>query len=258
MNWGALRCMVVLLSREAWAGRVPLYFIGGLLGIAGLIAFAGQLTSAERNEFQCVLLAPLLRIYALLFVLLFVSAQLCREWQARQHEAWLTLPLSAAEYWFGKFIGYACLSGLAMCPTLLLLLCFAAPDASLVWLFSLYLETWIIIACTMFCTIARRDMLLAFGVTIGFWILACHARLFLDISAGTLLADSFVQKIGLGSLLLGIEWVLPDLHLFTRTEWLAYPERVELELLPICMETLLCLAWLAAAGLWELGKDHHA
>jgi hypothetical protein len=71
-----------------------------------------------------------------------------------------------------------------------------------------------------------------------------------------ILAHSTTAQKFMDSFIETLTWVLPDLHRFTRTEWLTYNTGEWSLLIPILIQTLIFLAVLSAVALFDFYRKN--
>lgn len=247
---------ILLLSRMPWreamAERMVLMFCIGLSGAAGLGWLVGELVGMEATAFQCALLAPLLRLYILGATALFTISHIHREWQRKGHELILALPLPSHCYYLCRFTGYALLAFGLLILVSLTLSPFATSLALLAWSFSLYCELLIVIAFSLAVAFTCRGMTTAFGATVAIWVLARNLEAIQHISRDPLLGNGPLSHPLFAWFISAIDWLLPDLHDFSRTQWLVYTPPEIGPLLQLLAETSSYLLLLIVVGLSAL------
>ena len=236
---------------EAIRNRLFTLVIVGLICILGLTEFIGDLTVTETRAIQSALTASGLRLFAVGIVGLFVVTSMVREFNDKGFEMLLSLSLTRAGYYFGKFSGFMLLSVvIAVAASLILLIYSPMPDV-LAWFFSLLCELLIVIALSLLCLFTFNSITTAFTAVITFYLLSRSMYVIQLLSASPLLVSRAFSKEFMDFLIKAIGYVLPDLNLFTRSDWLVYGVHYE-NMLPVITQTVIYLALLIAAGLFDL------
>ena len=90
---------------EAINNRLFTLMLIGLICLLGLTEFVGELTITETSQMQAVLLGSVFRIYGIVIVSLFVITSMVREFNDKGFELLLSLSITRASYFLGKFSG---------------------------------------------------------------------------------------------------------------------------------------------------------
>ncbi|KQQ40311.1 hypothetical protein ASF61_05940 [Duganella sp. Leaf126] len=246
--------MTVTIARytllEALRNRLLWLLIAAALGAVGLTGFLQALALTESHQLQAALLGAGLRLAAVFLVATFVVTSMVREANDKGLELLLALPMPRAVYLGGKLAGFG---ALALLPALLfgaLALALAPPDQAALWAFSLLCECWIVAAFSLLCVLTLQQVLPALAAATAFYLMArAIGTLQLMKQAGA--ADGAGQQLlAAGIDLLGL--LLPHLDRFTRSDWLVYHGGAAADLLTVGVQTVLYVALLAGAGLFDL------
>jgi hypothetical protein len=221
-----------------------------VIGI-GLSGFLGDLAVTEQQETRVALLAAFLRFAAAFLMVIFVVTSLVREANDKGLELVLALPLPRAGYVLGKLAGFALLSVL---PALmfggLLGLLVQTWDAAF-WTASLLAELWIVAAFSLLCVMTFQQVMTALSAAMGFYLLARSVTALQQYGQSRYAPDGPSQQV-INAVMQGVGYVLPRLDDFTRTDWLVYHSGSWATLGPLAAQTLIYLALLTAAALFDL------
>ena len=236
---------------EALRNRL-MWLLGLVLVIGiGLSGFLSDLAVTEQKETQVALLAAFLRFTAVFLMVIFVVTSLVREANDKGLELVLALPLPRAGYVLGKLAGFALL---AVLPALLfgglLGLLVQTWDAAL-WTASLLAELWIVAAFSLLCVMTFQQVMTALSAAMGFYLLARSVTALQQFGQSRYAPDGLSQQV-INAVMQGVGYVLPRLDDFTRTDWLVYHSGSWATLGPLAAQTLIYLALLTAAALFDL------
>lgn len=240
---------------EALHSRLPLLTGAVILGFFGLAEFVGALSITEAEGMQVSITASLLRIFSICLISLFVISSGVREWQDKNVEMILSLPMPRYAYLFGKLTGFAALSlCFALCAGLLLAL--YAPVAQVAcWALSLLFEQVLMVAFSLLCLLTFSNVTVSFISATAFYLLARSMETIQLLSAAPLLASDSVSHQVLQFLVQAVSLLLPDLHAFTRSDWLLHG--VDLSgMATLVIQTLVYLVVLTSAGLFDLYRKN--
>ena len=239
----ALRCRLLLLM---------LMVVAGLFGLA---QFLGELSITETRQAQASVTASLLRVFSICATCLFVISSVLKELDGKGLELILSLPLPRHAYLFGKLTGFA---GFSLCVAILaaLPLFLYAPAAAVgCWMFSLFCEQLLLAAFSLLCLLAFADTSLAFTSAMAFYLLSRSTEALRLLSASPLLASDAVAQDFMNFLAHALALLLPGLHAFTRSEWLAYGVDAR-AVGTVLIQTLIYLPVLLSAGLFDLYRKN--
>src|SRR5437879_1829190 len=138
----------------------------------GLAQFLNQVAITESREIQTALLAAPLRVAAVFIVAVFVITSMVRELSDKVTELLLSLLAPRSAYFFGKFAGYAMLASILALLSALPLVPFADPRGLVLWTVSLICELLIVTAMSLFCVVSFAQVVPAFAVVAGFYLLS--------------------------------------------------------------------------------------
>lgn len=236
---------------EALRNRL-MWLLGAVLVIGiGLSGFIGDLAVTERQETQVALLAAFLRFAGALLMVIFVVTSLVREANDKGLELVLALPLPRAGYVLGKLAGFA---ALALLPAMLfgglLGVLVRSWDVAL-WTVSLLGELWIVAAFSLLCVMTFSQVMTALSAAIGFYLLARSVTALQQFGQSRYAPEGVAQDV-INAVMKAVGYVLPRLDDFTRTEWLVYHSGSWATLGPLAAQTLIYLALLSAAALFDL------
>jgi len=247
-----LRAIAQVVFLEAVRGRL-LWLVMTILIIGlGLAEFTADVAITESDQIVRGLLGSWLRASAVFVSALFVVTSMVRDFNDKGTELILSLP--RAIYLFGRLAGYWYVSAVIalLCGALLLL--YVPVDQALIWMLSLFFELVLIAALAVLCLLTLNHITLGMSAVIGFYLLARSMGAIALIGQNPLLELSSVSQQVINSVLTGLAYLLPDLHLFTLSQWLMYENATPQLLLPIAGQSLIYVVLLCAASLFDLQR----
>ena len=239
----ALRCRLLLLM---------LMVVAGLFGLA---QFLGELSITETRQAQASVTGSLLRVFSICATCLFVISSVLRELDDKGLELVLSLPLPRHAYLFGKLTGFAgfslCVAVLAALPLFL----YAPAVAVGCWMLSLFCEQLLLAAFSLLCLLAFANISLAFTSAMAFYLLSRSTEALRLLSAAPVLVSDANSQVLMNFLVNALALLLPDLHAFTRSEWLVYGVDAA-AVGTVLIQTLVYLSVLLSAGLFDLYRKN--
>ena len=240
---------------EALRGRLVLSMFLVVAGLFGLAEFLGELSITETWQAQASVTASLLRVFSICATCLFVISSVLRELDDKGLELILSLPLPRHAYLFGKLTGFA---GFSLCVAVLaaLPLFLYAPAAAVgCWMLSLFCEQLLLAAFSLLCLLAFANISLAFTSAMAFYLLSRIMEALLLLSAAPVLVPDASSLVSMNFLVNALALLLPDLHAFTRSEWLVYGVDTG-AVGTVLVQTLVYLPILLSAGLFDLYRKN--
>lgn len=222
----------------------------------GLVEFIGDLAITEHRVIQVAVLAAFFRISAVVIVTMFVVSSTIRELQDKTLEMILAMPIHRASYYLGKLTGFIQVAIIVALTFSLMLLLYASADQVLIWGLSLVFELILVVALGLVMLFTFNQIPAAItGVLIIYAASRAATSIYLMAKHPIIAPASFAQKFMEGFVEL-LTWVLPDLHRFTQTEWLAYNTAGFSELLPVVAQTLVYLTLLSSIALFDFYRKN--
>ena len=240
---------------EAIRCRVLIAVIAVAAAAFGLAEFLGELAITETRQAQASITASLLRVFSICATCLFVISSALRERDDKGLELILSLPLPRHAYLFGKTAGFA---GFSLCVAILaaLPLFLYAPAAAVgCWMLSLFCEQLLLAAFSLPCLLAFGNVSLAFTSAMAFYLLSRSMEALRLLSAAPVLVSDANSQVFMNFPVNALALLLPDLHAFTRSEWLVYGVDAG-AVGTVLIQTLVYLPVLLSAGLFDLYRKN--
>jgi hypothetical protein len=221
-----------------------------------MVEFIGDLAITEHRVTQVAILSAFLRISAVIIVTLFVVSSAVRELQDKTLEMILAMSIRRGSYYLGKLIGYLYMAVLVSVIFAVLLMFYADPQQVAIWTISLFLELMLVVGLSLVMLFtfsqvpaALTAVFLIYGASriVSSLLLMAKYPLMTHTSAGQKLMDSIIELM---------TWLLPGLHRFTQTEWLAYNTADWSILLPLFGQTLIYLIFLSFIAMFDFYRKN--
>ena len=239
---------------EAVRNHLFILAVIGLICFFGLTEFIGEVAITESRQLQAILIGGGLRIFAVLAVSLFVIASMVREINDKGFEFLLSLPVPRHNYLFGKLLGFLAL-GLTVSVLIgALLLVYCKAGIVMIWTFSLFCELALVICLSIFCLLTFNNITLAYIIVVAFYFLSRSMSTIQLISGSPILQSGEPSQAFMHFMINAIAYVLPGIHNFTRSSWLAYGVDWNV-LVPVLWQSMIYLALLVSASLFDLYRE---
>ena len=221
-----------------------------------LVEFIGDLTITEHRATQVAILAAFLRMSAVVIITLFVVSSTVRELHDKTLEMILAMPIHRGSYYLGKLMGYFYIAALVSVIFAVLLLMYADPEMVFIWMFSLFLELVLVVALSLVMLFTFNQVPSALtGVFIIYGASRIVTSIFLMAKYPIIAHSSVAQQFMDGFIAL-LTWLLPDLHRYTQTEWLAYNTAEWAMLMPLLGQTIIYLIFLSFIALFDFYRKN--
>lgn len=228
-----------------------------IIGISfGLVEFIGDLAITEHRVTQVAILAAFLRMSAVVMVTLFVVSSTVRELQDKTLEMILAMPIRRGSYYLGKLIGFLYIALIVSVIFAALLLLYSDPEQLAIWTISLFFELVLVVALSLVMLFTFNQVPSALtGVFIIYGAARIATSIFL-MSKYPIVAHTSVAQQFMDAFIELLTWLLPDLHRFTRTEWLTYNTADWGLLMPLFGQTLIYLVFLSFIALFDFYRKN--
>jgi len=222
----------------------------------GLVEFIGELAITEHRVTQVAVLAAFLRLSAVVIVTMFVVSSSVRELQDKTLEMILAMPLHRSSYYAGKLIGFLQVSMIIALVFSALLLLYASSDQVLIWGLSLFFELIIVVALGLVMLFTFNQIPAAItGVLVVYAAARSVTSIYLMSKYPIISHNTISQKFMDGFIEI-LTWLLPDLHRFTQTEWLAHNTGSFQLLVPVMTQSMIYLVLLSAVALFDFYRKN--
>ncbi|MGB8337306.1 MAG: ABC transporter permease [Burkholderiales bacterium] len=242
--------------REALKNRLARMLI--VLMAVGLVfaLFVKQLAIMESIAIETAFIAALYRFGVVFLLAAFIVTSQMRELNDKGLDLLLSLPISRAAFFAGKFLGYAVCS-ILVAAVISLPLFFLAP-ATLVfaWSISLALELLIVTAASLFFVLALPHSMGSLLSVFGLYLLARMMPALQLMGATSLVEVSGILRQITNGILNAIALLLPRLDLFTQTSWLVNQTGGMTDLPTLALQTLIYATLLVGAAMFDLYRKN--
>lgn len=211
---------ILLTARRDW------FFLGlvGAIALAASISyFLGGTALVEQGQMALTYMAGAARAIVNLGLVIFVCFHVRRAFENREIEVMLTRPISRTAFIFAYWAGFSVLALALNLLVIVMLGTILSPNiAGLVfWGASMILETLLVIAFALACSLILQSAVLSVMVTCGFYLIARMMGFFTAVMVKAPLPEfglSWVLRTAMET----VSVVLPRLDLYGKTKWLVY------------------------------------
>jgi ABC-type Na+ efflux pump permease subunit len=201
-------------------------------------------------------LAAFLRLSAVVIVTMFVVSSTVRELQDKTLEMILAMPIHRSSYYLGKLVGFLHVSIIIALIFSALLLLYASSDQVLIWGLSLFFELIIVVALGLVMLFTFNQIPAAITGVLVIYAAARSATSIYLMSQYPIISHTTIAQKFMDGFIEMLTWLLPDLHRFTQTEWLAHNTGSFQLLLPVMTQSMIYLVLLSAIALFDFYRKN--
>ena len=237
----------IALFRYLWLGILSrrLFVLLGILLLAAVLggSFIGELAIINGAAIVAAYVADFLRYSLTLLALLMVVSAVAEDFESRQFERLLTMPLSRWQYIAAQTLVIACLCLLLVMPVLVLISLYSSVANGLYWALALWLELFMVSLLGLLAILSLEKIPQAFFFTLALYLLARLSGLIvLMLAESVRLSDGSAASRTVEFIFNAILYVLPDASSFADSDIFFAPA----ELLPLLGAQLFSVSIFAA------------
>lgn len=253
-----MRTTIHYILLVAMRDKMLAVLIAGLLVVVGISHVLASTMPVEQQHTALIFNASAARILLIIGSIVFVSFHVRQAFDAKEIDVILSRPLSREKlicaYWVG-FAGISCLLTVA-CATTSLILLPINLYGFLLWIISLLLELWIMVAVSLCVSlilssavtsvITSLSMYILFRM-MGFFLATIHSRYSMDIAW---LGKTFRYALD------AISLFTPRFDFFGQSSWILYGPTTNFssDLLPILTQALIFIPILLLVSAIDMRK----
>lgn len=202
-------------------------FLGLFFGIvfaAFVSSVMGETAMLEAEQMTVTLSAASARMILMVGLIVFTCFHLRAAFNQREIDVLLSRPISRANLVISYWLGFACVATLLVIPTVIMLYVIGVLNWNgyLAWSVSLLLESWLVVAISLFAGFTLKSAVSSVLGSLGFYVLSRMIGFFTATAAnGVLFSDSQIN----GAFRWAIDIVamfIPRLDFFGKSHWLIY------------------------------------
>lgn len=228
-----------------------------VMGISfGMIEFIGDLSITEHRVTQVAILAAFFRLSAMVMITMFVVTSTVRELKDKTLEMILAMSVRRGSYYVGKLVGFFYVVIVVSVLFSFMLLLYAPADQVLIWGVSLILEMILVVAFALVMLFSFNQVPSALT---GVFVLYAASRTATSIylmSKYPIIPHTTVGQKFMDGFIEVLTWLLPDLHRYTQTDWLAYGTGHWGLMPPLAVQTGIYLLLLSFLSLFDFHRKN--
>ena len=214
--------MLGIMSRRLFVLLAVLVLVAVLGG-----SFMHELAIINGAAIVGAFIADFLRYSLVLLALLMVASAVAEDYESRQFERLLTMPLARWQYVAAQTLVIACLCLLLVVPALLLVSVYSSPAVGIYWAAALWLELLLISLLGLLAILSLEKIPQAVFFTLAIYLLAKLSDLIvLMLAESVRLTDGSASSRAVEFIFGAILYVLPDNGSFAESD--VFFERIDL------------------------------
>jgi ABC-type Na+ efflux pump permease subunit len=206
-------------------------------------SFITELAIINSHQIAVALLADMLRYSLVFLALLLITTSVAQDFESRQFERLLTMPISRWQYIAAQFMAIASIAFILVLPVLLALWMVASLDVALYWCVALWLEILLVSLVSLVAILALEKIPQAVFFTLAIYLLAKLSGLISQMLAESVeLSDGAAANRFADLIFNGILHLIPRLEAFAQNDVFFEPQGL----------SALLLTQLATVSLYSL------
>jgi ABC-type Na+ efflux pump permease subunit len=206
--------MLGIVGRRLYALLAILLLVALLCG-----SFLQELAIINGAAIVSAFVADFLRYCMVLLVLLMVASGVAEDYQSRQFERLLTMPLARWQYIAAQFLVIACLCLLLVLPVFLLMSIYSGVAIGFYWALALWLELMLISLLGLLAILSLEKVPLAIFFSLAIYLLAKLSGLItLMLAESVRLSDGSAASRAMELIFGAILYLVPDTGSFAQND----------------------------------------
>ncbi len=195
-----------------------------VLAVIGITHALSATAMLEEQQMHLAMSAGMARIILNIGLAVFVCFHIRSMYDAKEIDVMLSRPISRPKLVFGLWKGFAIVGSLLVIAVSLVLLLLAPTDTQgyLVWVGSLLLECWIVIAIALFASLTNKSAVTSVLIAFTIYVLGRLMAFFVaTANAKAIFKDKLLNEVMEYTVEI-VSVIIPRLDMFAHTEWLVY------------------------------------
>lgn len=212
----------ILLS--AFRDYLFLALLAGLAVAFGISITLGSTAMVEKEAMSIAFAAASCRLIVVFGLIIFIAFHLRQAFDQKEIDVLLSRPLSRTQVMLAYGFGFGVIAFMLTLAAATLLSFLPRPylDGYVMWSLSLLLESWLVVAVTLFASFTLSSAVTSVLATMGIYIMGRMMAFFVaTIEARPVFEESWLNMAS-SYLMKGLSMIMPRLDLFTQSDWLVY------------------------------------
>ncbi len=182
-------------------------------------SFITELAIINSHQIAVALLAEILRYSLVFLALLLITTSVAQDFESRQFERLLTMPISRWQYIAAQFMAIASIAFILVLPVMLVVWMAASLDVALYWAAALWLEILLVSLISLVAILALEKIPQAVFFTLAVYLLAKLSGLITQMLAQSVeLSDGAATNRFADLIFNGILHLIPRLEAFAQND----------------------------------------
>jgi ABC-type transport system involved in multi-copper enzyme maturation permease subunit len=182
-------------------------------------SFITELAIINSHQIAVALLADMLRYSLVFLALLLITTSVAQDFESRQFERLLTMPISRWQYIAAQFMAIASIAFILVLPVMLVVWMAASLDVAIYWAVALWLEILLVSLVSLVAILALEKIPQAVFFTLAVYLLAKLSGLITQMLAESVeLSDGAAANRFADFIFDGILHLIPRLEAFAQND----------------------------------------
>lgn len=203
-----------ILGRRLWV-LIAIILMVALLAAA----FVGELSIINRDAIVAAFIADFLRYSFVLLILLTIASSVAEDYEFRQFERLLTMPLARWQYIAAQTLVIASLALILVVPVLVLVSLFSGVQLGLYWAAALWMELTLVGVLGLLAILSLEKIPLAIFLSVAIYLLAKLSGLItLIVAESVRMAEGSATSRFVEMIFSAILYVIPGTQTFADSD----------------------------------------
>ena len=203
-----------ILGRRLWV-LIAILLVVALLAAA----FVGELSIINRDAIVAAFVADFLRYSFVLLILLTIASSVAEDYEFRQFERLLTMPLSRWQYIAAQTLVIASLALIMVAPVLVLVALFSDVQLGLYWALALWMELFLVGVLGLLAILSLEKIPVAIFLSVAIYLLAKLSGLItLIVAESVRMSEGSATSRFVEMIFSAILYVIPGTHTFADSD----------------------------------------
>lgn len=208
-----------------FVGIIFATFVCGVMGGTAML---------EPEQMTLSFTAAAARMILIVGLIVFTCFHVRNAFDTKEIDVLLSRPISRVNLVISYWMGFAVVASLLVVPTLVVIYVVGliSQNGFIAWASSLLLETWLVVAISLFAAFTLKSAVSSVLASLGFYVLSRMMGFFVATSESGVLFEKVELNTAFRWTMDVISVVIPRLDFFAKTQWLIYgvPSMQEVQL----------------------------
>jgi ABC-type transport system involved in multi-copper enzyme maturation permease subunit len=195
-----------------------------MLALIGVVTALSETAMLEEQQMRMAMSAGLVRVVLAMGISVFVCFHVRAMYDTREIDVMLSRPVSRPRLVLGLWLGFAAVASVIVVAVAVMVAYLQPTNLTgfAFWVASLLLESWIVVAISLFASLTNKSAVTSVMVSFTFYVLARLMAFFIATAQARIAFEIPWIADVLRFVIKGVSIIVPRLDMFAQTEWLVY------------------------------------